>query len=70
MGYSDYDLERPLIAVANSHNRLVPGHFNLFDERASDATSTTEALGMYKAGKIDEETYLRRQLCSTAAAWR
>ncbi|MGC9394703.1 MAG: dihydroxy-acid dehydratase [Anaerolineae bacterium] len=29
MGYSDYDLERPLIGVANSWNRVVPGHFNL-----------------------------------------
>jgi dihydroxy-acid dehydratase len=29
MGYSDYDLERPLIGVANSWNRVVPGHYNL-----------------------------------------
>jgi dihydroxy-acid dehydratase len=29
MGYSDYDLARPLIGVANSWNRLVPGHYNL-----------------------------------------
>ena len=29
MGYSDYDLERPLVGVANSWNNLVPGHFNL-----------------------------------------
>ena len=29
MGYSDYDLERPLIGIANSWNRVVPGHFNL-----------------------------------------
>lgn len=29
MGYSDFDLERPLIGVANSWNNLVPGHFNL-----------------------------------------
>ena len=26
MGYSDYDLARPLIGIANSWNRLVPGH--------------------------------------------
>jgi dihydroxy-acid dehydratase len=26
MGYSDYDLERPLIGIANSWNRAVPGH--------------------------------------------
>lgn len=29
MGYTDYDLERPLIAIANSWNRVVPGHYNL-----------------------------------------
>ncbi|MBP1719594.1 MAG: dihydroxy-acid dehydratase, partial [Deltaproteobacteria bacterium] len=29
MGYSDYDLSRPLIGVANSWNRVVPGHYNL-----------------------------------------
>ncbi len=157
MGYSDYDLERPLIGVANSWNRVVPGHYNLnlvsdyakqgirqaggtpvefgviaacdgiaqghngmhyilptrdliandiemmiqahrldavmllgscdkivpgmlmaaarldipailvvggpmeggceFDNRAADATSVTEGLGMLKAGKIDEATY-------------
>ena len=29
MGYSDYDLERPLIGIVNSWNTLNPGHFNL-----------------------------------------
>jgi len=29
MGYSDYDLQRPLVAIANSWNRVVPGHYNL-----------------------------------------
>ncbi len=29
MGYSDYDLARPLIGIANSWNRLVPRHANL-----------------------------------------
>lgn len=29
MGYSDYDLSRPLIGIANSWNRVVPGHCNL-----------------------------------------
>jgi len=164
MGYSDYDLERPLIAIANSWNRIVPGHYNLnlvcdyakqgiwqaggtpvefgviaacdgiaeghegmryilptrdliandiemmieahrldalmllgscdkivpgmlmaaarldipaimvvggpmeggceFDNRAADATSLTEGLGMLKAGKIDEETYHRLEDCA------
>jgi len=164
MGYSDYDLERPLIGIANSWNRIVPGHFNLnlvsdyakqgiwqaggtpvefgviaacdgiaeghegmryilptrdliandiemmieahrldalmllgscdkivpgmlmaaarldipailvvggpmeggceFDNRAADATSLTEGLGMLKAGKIDEETYHKLEDCA------
>jgi dihydroxy-acid dehydratase len=29
MGYSDDDLDRPLIGIANSWNRLVSGHYNL-----------------------------------------
>ena len=29
MGYSDEDLARPLIGIANSWNRVVPGHYNL-----------------------------------------
>jgi len=29
MGYSDRDLDQPLIGIANSWNRLVSGHFNL-----------------------------------------
>jgi dihydroxy-acid dehydratase len=29
MGYSDYDLDQPLIGIANSWNRIVPGHYNL-----------------------------------------
>lgn len=29
MGYSDYDLDRPLIGIANAWNTANPGHFNL-----------------------------------------
>ena len=29
MGYSDNDLDRPLIGIANTWNRLVSGHYNL-----------------------------------------
>jgi len=29
MGYSDHDLDRPLVGIANSWNRVVPGHYNL-----------------------------------------
>jgi dihydroxy-acid dehydratase len=29
MGYTDYDLAQPLVGIANSWNRVVPGHYNL-----------------------------------------
>jgi dihydroxy-acid dehydratase len=29
MGYTDQDLDQPLIGIANSWNRVVPGHYNL-----------------------------------------
>lgn len=29
MGYTDFDLSRPLVGIANSWNNIVPGHFNL-----------------------------------------
>lgn len=29
MGYTNYDLERPMVGIANSWNRVVPGHYNL-----------------------------------------
>ena len=29
MGYSDYDMEKPFIGIANSWNTIVPGHYNL-----------------------------------------
>jgi dihydroxy-acid dehydratase len=167
MGYSDYDLEQPLIGIANSWNRVVPGHYNLnlvsdyakqgihqaggtpvefgviaacdgiaeghegmhyilptrdliandiemmieahrldaalllgscdkivpgmlmaaarldipailvvggpmeggckFDNRAADATSLAEALGMLKAGKIDEEALHKLENCAAPA---
>ncbi|HZK86266.1 MAG TPA: dihydroxy-acid dehydratase [Desulfosporosinus sp.] len=31
MGYSDQDLEKPMIAVVNAHSTVVPGHFSLND---------------------------------------
>jgi dihydroxy-acid dehydratase len=44
MGYSDYDLDRPLIGIANSWNRVVPGHYNL------DLVSDYVKQGIYQAG--------------------
>jgi dihydroxy-acid dehydratase len=44
MGYSDYDLERPLVGVANSWNRVVPGHYNL------DLVSDYVKQGILQAG--------------------
>jgi dihydroxy-acid dehydratase len=35
MGYTDEELERPLIGVANSYNEIVPGHINL--DKVTDA---------------------------------
>lgn len=44
MGYSDYDLSRPLIGIANSWNRVVPGHYNL------NLVSDYVKQGIYQAG--------------------
>jgi dihydroxy-acid dehydratase len=44
MGYSDDDLSRPLIGIANSWTNLVPGHFNL----RQVAESVKE--GIYRGG--------------------
>ncbi|MCB2228623.1 MAG: dihydroxy-acid dehydratase [Desulfarculaceae bacterium] len=35
MGHSDYDLERPIIGIANTESNIVPGHFNLGQVSAS-----------------------------------
>ncbi len=44
MGYSDYDLAQPLIGIANSWNRVVPGHYNL------DLVSDYVKQGVLQAG--------------------
>ena len=44
MGYSDHDLEQPMIGVANSWNRVVPGHYNL------NLVSDYVKQGIYQAG--------------------
>jgi len=44
MGYSDYDLDRPLIGVANSWNRVASGHYNL------DLVSDYVKQGIFQAG--------------------
>jgi dihydroxy-acid dehydratase len=44
MGFSDYDLNRPMIGVANSWNRVVPGHYNL------DLVSEYVTQGIHQAG--------------------
>lgn len=44
MGYSNYDLERPMIGIANSWNRATPGHYNL------NAVSEYVKQGIYQAG--------------------
>jgi len=49
MGYSDRDLDRPIIGVANSWNRLVPGHYNL------DLVSDYVKQGIHQAGGTPAE---------------
>ncbi|MBW1765721.1 MAG: dihydroxy-acid dehydratase [Deltaproteobacteria bacterium] len=44
MGYSDDDLARPLIGIANSWNTAVPGHFNL------NLVSDYVKRGIYRGG--------------------
>jgi dihydroxy-acid dehydratase len=44
MGYTDQEIERPLIGVANSVNAIVPGHVNL------DKISKAVQAGIYMAG--------------------
>ncbi len=44
MGYSDDDLNRPIIGIANSWNTLVPGHFNL------NQVSEYVKRGIYRGG--------------------
>lgn len=49
MGYSDDDLSRPMIGVANSWNTLVPGHFNL------NQISEHVKWGIYRGGATPVE---------------
>ena len=56
MGYSDYDLSRPLIGVANSWNRVVPGHYNL--QLVSDYVKQ----GIFQAGGTPVEFGVDRRL--------
>ena len=49
MGYSDDDLSRPMIGVANSWSTLVPGHFNL------NLISEHVKWGIYRGGATPVE---------------
>ena len=44
LGYTDEELQRPLIGVVNSYNEIVPGHMNL--DKIADAVKK----GIYLAG--------------------
>ena len=44
MGYSDGDIHRPMIGIANSWNNIVPGHYNL------NAVCEQVRNGIYRAG--------------------
>jgi len=43
-GLTDADLEKPIIAIANSYNQVVPGHLHL-RELAGEAAAGVEAVG-------------------------
>jgi dihydroxy-acid dehydratase len=49
MGFDDWELERPLIGIANSYNECIPGHIHL--NRISDAVKR----GIYAAGGMPVE---------------
>lgn len=46
LGYTDEELQRPLIGVVNSYNEIVPGHMNL--DKIADAVKK----GIYLAGGV------------------
>lgn len=48
-GYTDEELERPLIGVVNSFNEIVPGHMNL------DKICEAVKKGIYLAGGVPVE---------------
>lgn len=49
LGYTEEELERPLIGVVNSYNEIVPGHMNL--DKICDAVKK----GIYLAGGVPVE---------------
>ena len=49
LGYTDEELQRPLIGVVNSYNEIVPGHMNL--DKIADAVKK----GIYLAGGVPIE---------------
>ncbi|MFV0393683.1 MAG: dihydroxy-acid dehydratase [Coprobacillaceae bacterium] len=49
LGYTDEEMERPLIGVVNSYNEIVPGHMNL--DKIADAVKK----GIYMAGGVAVE---------------
>ena len=49
MGYDDWELERPLIGIANSFNEVIPGHIHL--NKLADAVKK----GVYAAGGMPVE---------------
>ena len=46
MGYTDREMSRPLIGIANSANEIIPGHIHL--DRIVDAVKA----GVYLAGGL------------------
>ena len=49
MGYTDMELKRPVIGIANSANQIIPGHINL------DKISEAVKAGIYMSGGLPVE---------------
>jgi len=49
MGYTDMELKRPVIGIANSANQIIPGHINL------DKISKAVKAGIYMSGGLPVE---------------
>ena len=49
MGYTDYELSRPLVGIANSANEIIPGHIHL------DKLVEAVKAGVYMAGGVPIE---------------
>ena len=62
MGYTDEELSRPLIGIANPRNEIVPGHFNL--DQLAEALAPQGKLALIDDPKQLDVTKLKRKSLS------